>query len=368
MPIDLAQSRADHISAARSVVDGCKAANRDLTPTEQTTVQGHLDAVTDLDKQIKGRALVQSITSLGSAEADFHAERGTGGVFTAEAKTGILHAVKTRTSYRTEVPSKAVLTSGTLLPTTGMRTEPGLHPTSQFPLAAIFPTQPADGPVMRYYRTTSGTAAVVAEGAAKPDAGVSFAAVDLALTKLACTANFSDEMQDDSGFLIATLQQELVAAVVAAQNKLVVDTFAATSGVLTATGAGTTIIDMIADAISAQESISGTTPSAIIANPATIAIIRKSKASTSGVYNTDVLSASPTRLHGVPLVSTPAVPVANVWVTCSTGVVVYFRGPITVEVGHNGTDWTTNTQTARAEQRLAVAVTRPSSLSKLVLT
>ena len=66
-------------------------------------------------------------------------------------------------------------------------------------------------------------------------------------------------MQEDAPFLLATLQQELVAAVIAAQNKLVIDTFAATSGVLTATGVGATVIDMIADAISAQESISGTT-------------------------------------------------------------------------------------------------------------
>ena len=46
--------------------------------------------------------------------------------------------------------------------------------------------------------------------------------------------------------------------------------------------------------------------------------------------------------------STPAVPTTNVWVPCGSGVIVYNRGPVTVEVAHNGTDFVTNTQTARA--------------------
>jgi hypothetical protein len=49
-------------------------------------------------------------------------------------------------------------------------------------------------------------------------------------------------------------------------------------------------------------------------------------------------------------------------------VTIFRRGGVTLELGHNDTDWATNTQTARCEERLAVAVTRPSSLTKLVLT
>ncbi len=73
-------------------------------------------------------------------------------------------------------------------------------------------------------------------------------------------------------------------------------------------------------------------------------------------------------LHGVRLVSSPAVPAANVWLACSTGVTVYRRGGVSVEVGTNADDFTHNTRTVVAEERLAVAVTRPSSLFKLVLT
>ena len=46
-----------------------KAAGRaDLTPSEKDTVAAKMDEVATLDKQIKGRNLVNSVVSLGSAE------------------------------------------------------------------------------------------------------------------------------------------------------------------------------------------------------------------------------------------------------------------------------------------------------------
>ena len=87
---DLQLERTAAISAARSITDGAKAADRDLTSTEETTVRGHLEAVTDVDKQIKRRAMVESVIGLGSSETNYDGR----GVFTDEAKPGILHAVK----------------------------------------------------------------------------------------------------------------------------------------------------------------------------------------------------------------------------------------------------------------------------------
>lgn len=366
--LDLQADRTTVLTNAKSLLAAAKSGNRELTDAEQATMTGYMARVGELDKQIKGRALVNSVMSLGSSE-DHLVDRG--GLFTDAAKAGIIQAVKTRTAYRTELDiggTKAALTSGTLLPTSGTTVEGGLHPNAQFPLASLFGNQPATGPSQRYYRTTAGVAAVVAEATQKPDAGVSFDAVDLLLSKLACTAQFSSEMEEDAPFLISYLQHELIAAIIAAENKLIVDTFAATSGVLSATGAGTTIIDLISDALAAQEAISGTTPSAIVAHPSVIATIRKAKAATAGSYMVDPLSASPSMLHGVRLVSTPAVAPANVWVVCGIGTTIFRRGPVTAEIGLNGTDLTFNTRTMVAEERLAVAVTRPSSLSKLVLT
>jgi HK97 family phage major capsid protein len=314
---DLSAERTTTLDHAKSILATCKAAGREPTNAEQDALTASVARVKELDRQLAGRALVNSVRALGTSEDVPRDGAPVASIFTEDAKAGIISAVKSRTSYRTALDlggMKAALTSGTLLPTSGIGVEGGLQPTGLFSLTSLFANEQADGPTVRYYRTTAGTAAVVPEGTLKPDAGVTFAAVDLALRKLACLAQFSDEMQDDASFLIGYLQQELLAAVVAAENKLIVDTFAATSGVLTATGAASTIVDMVADAIAAEEAVSGLTPAAIVAAPSVIATIRKSKASTSGVYNTDILSTSPTMLHGVRLVSSPAVPAANVWV------------------------------------------------------
>ena len=296
---DLDAERTTHLAAARLTVNHAKSLGRELTPTEQASTQEHLDAVDVLDTQIKGRKLVTSVTSLGSADYDDDTENGVGGIFTPEAKAGIATAIKTRTAYRTElVGMKAALTTGSLLPTLGTGVEGGLHPNAQFPLASLFANQPADGPTVRVLQDHRRHGEHRRRGSYETGFGRLVFGGRPALTKLVGLASYSDEMSEDADFLVATLQQELVAAVIAAENELVISTFAATSGVLTATGLGTTVIDMIADAISAQESISGMTPAAIIANPATVAIIRKAKASTGGSYMVDPLTSAPTALHG----------------------------------------------------------------------
>ncbi len=209
---------------------------------------------------------------------------------------------------------------------------------------------------------------MVAEGAPKPDAGISFTAVDLTLSKMAGLGQYTDEMEADAAFLVAALEQELISACIAAENALVLSTFAGTSGILTATGATTAVVDLVAAAIASMEAISGITPVAFIAHPSVISTVRQAKASTAGSYMVDPLTSGPTMIHGVRLISTPATVAGTSWLVSGPGVTVYRRESVSVEVGYNATDWATNTKTARAEERVGVAVTRPSSLYKLVLT
>ena len=227
---------------------------------------------------------------------------------------------------------------------------------------------PADGPVQRYYRMGAGTAAVVAEGALKPDAGITITAVDLTLAKIACLAQYTDEMAEDAPYLVSHLSSELSAAVLAAENAAILTTFGSTSGVLTGTGATADVVDLVAAAVSGQEAISGNTPSAVIANPAVVSAIRQAKASTAGAYMIDPIQSGPPMIHGVRLISSPATAAGTAWVVDGSGVQVYRRGGLSVEVGTNADDWAHNTRTARAEERMATAVVRPTSLTKLTLT
>ena len=152
------------------------------------------------------------------------------------------------------------------------------------------------------------------------------------------------------------------------ENARILAAFNGTSGILTGTGATTAVVDVIADAIAAQEAVSGKTPSAVIANPTVVAAIRKSKASTAGSYLLDPTAPGPSSIHGVPIVSTAATAAATAWVVEASGVTIFRRGPLVVDFGVNADDFSKNLTTARAEERMGTAVTRPSSLTKLTLS
>ena len=368
---DLHERRASALKIARDIVEGAKAAGRaDLTPTEHSTVAAKMDEVENLDRQIKGRNLVQSVRSLGTTDDDPDTYTGHHGgsksLFADDAAQELLTAVKAKGTFRTEVSAKAAL-SNTVLPTTGEHVAPGLYPNA-FPLATLFRTEAAPGPSIRYYVLGGATAGLVGEGEVKPDSGVTITAKDLLLSKLATTVRFSDEFAEDASFLLAYLQQELTAAVVTKENAEILGTFASTSGVLTGTGTTAATIDVVADAIAGQEALNGATPTAVVVNPAVLATIRKAKAATGGDYFVDPLAGSLTTIHGVRVVSTPATQPGTAWVVGGPGVIVYRRGGITAEIGWTGDDWTTNQRTMRVEERFATAVVRPSMLTKLTLT
>jgi HK97 family phage major capsid protein len=359
--------RTNTLARARAIVERAKSEDRDLTAAESEAVESAIARVKQLDSgHTKSPSLFDRVMGLATSE-DFTEDGTRRGFFTPEAKAGVVHAVKTRTAYRTDVDTKA-LTSNTLLPPSGTYVEGGLHPNSQFPISSLFRNLPADGPVQRYYRTTSGTAAVVAEGDLKPDAGIAVAAVDLPVAKLACTATFSTEMSEDSGYLVNYLSEELTAAVLAAENAAILTAFTGTSGVLTATGTTATVVDILADEIAAMEAISGITPAAVIAHPTVVAVVRKAKSSGSGDYTIDPLNSGPTTIHGVRVIPTPATPAGTAWLADASGVIVYRRGSLSVEVGTTGDNYQRNLQTAIAEERMATAVTKPSSLVKITLT
>lgn len=319
-----------------------------------------------LAEQRRGKAMVDKVMALDSADDYWEDPERGGSLFSADAKAGLVQAVKTRTAYRTEVDRKALV--GPLLPAAGSGVATGLQPNAVTSIADLFPNQPAEGPVQRYYRITAGTAGVVAEGQEKPESGTAVTAHDIALLKIAARTRVSDEMSEDAAYLLDAFAADLQAAVVARENTEIVSAFAAASGILTSTGPAGDVVDLVGSAVAGQESISGITPAAVIAHPTQVAGIRALKASTSGVYVADPWTAGPPTLHGLRLVSTTAVAAGTVWVVSGQAAVIYRRGPVTVEIGHDGTDFSTNMRTVIAEERMAPAVVRPQGLTRITLT
>src|SRR6188768_4437503 len=144
--------RTNLLAHARSIVDGAKNADRDLTSTEVEQVEADIAKIKALDAGSKSGDLVRRVMSLVGPARD--PEQGSQ-LFSEDAKQGLVRAAKTRTAYRTEVDAKAALTTGGMLPTAGTGVSPGLYPTGAFPLSSLFGSEAAPGPVIRYYRMTA---------------------------------------------------------------------------------------------------------------------------------------------------------------------------------------------------------------------
>src|SRR4051794_39828336 len=127
MQTDLRAERAKTLDHAKGVLANAKNANRDLTDDEQDQLKSDMARVEELDRGLKGRAMADKVKALwtGDGYGD-----GSDAVFSDEAKAGIAYAVKTRTAYRTNVDAKALLTTGTVLPTSGTVVQAGLHPSA----------------------------------------------------------------------------------------------------------------------------------------------------------------------------------------------------------------------------------------------
>ena len=119
-----------------------------------------------------------------------------------------------------------------ILPTADTAISPGLH-LMAYPLASRFANVEAESPSVRYYTFNTATAAVVAERAAKSDAGVAVIGVDVVLEKFASTYQFSDEFANDAGFLFNHLSAELASAVVLLECAPMLEALAPTVGILT---------------------------------------------------------------------------------------------------------------------------------------
>ena len=120
---EMQAERADLIARSKSIVRNVTEQGREnLNSEEYREVNEAVERVKLLDRQMKGRATVQSVIGLTNAEEDAALHGGDSygfksRVFTAEAARGLVDAFKTRANYRTEVPAKAALTGGALLPT-----------------------------------------------------------------------------------------------------------------------------------------------------------------------------------------------------------------------------------------------------------
>jgi HK97 family phage major capsid protein len=270
--------------------------------------------------------------------------------------------------------------------TTGVPLLPAqLYPVPTFPihegrLLDRLPGFSLDAPSFEYIQvnTVTGNAAVVAEGAAKPELDMPAVKVTVAALKLAVHAGISWESINDFDAFTTAVRTELMRKVIDVENQqLVYGTggttqlagMTTTTGILTmtATGAGTPVENYtdFAGAIAALRTGPAlATPDLICMHPNTWANLRTQK-DNYGRFLTDPDPSQDqaSTIFGIDVLQSIFFNAGDAILIDTTKFGrVAVREPLVLRVGYSGTDFTNNILRSVCEERLNLAVERPAAI------
>lgn len=236
------------------------------------------------------------------------------------------------------------------------------------------------GPTVEYLQHTGNAnpGAVVAEGATKPDIGLQLAAKTASAVKLAALASVSMEALQDFESFMGFVPTELTRAIIDAETNEILNGsgdaphpkgILNTTGILTRAKGTDTPLDTIQKAFDdLRVGSSFAVPSIVVLHPSTWSYLRREK-NTLGSY---LLAPDPSTgqvesIWGVPVVVTTKIAVGTgLIMDTAKAVQGWVRMGLTIELNRYGTEeWTKNLVSFRAEERIAVGVTRPTAIIKV---
>ncbi|HLT10772.1 MAG TPA: phage major capsid protein, partial [Micromonosporaceae bacterium] len=237
-----------------------------------------------------------------------------------------------------------------------------------------------------------GAFTTVAEAAAKPQLHVvDPTMVTDALKKIAGWIKVSDEMVEDLDFVMSEINNRLLYALGVFEEDQILGgngTGQNLTGLLNRSGvqtelrgtvaSGDTVADTIFRAITKVTTGSGLDADGLVINPADYQTLRLTKDLNgqyfgggffNGAYGNGGIQDQP-NVWGLRTVITPAIAAGTVLVGAfQQSATVYRKGGVRVEsTNSHGSDFTNNLVTIRAEERLALAVRRPTGLVKTTIT
>ena len=261
---------------------------------------------------------------------------------------------------------------------------PGILPLPYRPLvvADLFApgTATSNSVVFMREKTFTNAAAAVAEGAAKPESAITFESVAEPVRKLAHWLPVTEEMLEDQAQIASYIDARLRLGVQLVEDDQLLNGSGVAPnllGVLATPGLGAPVAvgvapATVADAIFAQMMAlawsSFLMPDGIVMNPADWAQVATLKTST-GEYlgGGPFTSAQTPTLWGLPVAVTPVMVMNTALVGAfKTGAQIFRRGGIRVEASNSHQDFfIKNLVAIRAEERLALAVYRPSAFGTM---
>jgi hypothetical protein len=380
--MDLKTERSNTIAHADSIVNRAKTAGRDLTPTEAASVEAAITRIEELDKQLKGRALADSVMKLGSSD-DF----GENGIkYLTLRSPGIKSGLATQFGHKLGTTAmKALLDPGD--PYTSVPMDATVYRQGDAPpaLSEILPaiTRPVS---FRYMRQTSrvNNAAPVAAGALKPTSTYGLVSVEGRLHVIAHVSEPIDKYQlQDGPSLGQFVQEEMVAGLHQALETQIVSGdglgenltgLANTSGIQTQ--AYTTSPVLTARAAVTKVQVLSFEPYYFALNPTNWEAIETATLS-AGQYVLNAegarsglpVDSAARRLWGVPVTVSTAVPAGTGYLLSNGVAQLATDGRIETEQSNaHADDFSHNNVRLRVESRFDLLVTRPLGVVQLDLT
>lgn len=244
-------------------------------------------------------------------------------------------------------------------------------------IADLFSTERISGNALTYFvesSTVEGAPAITTEGYEKPM--VSFGdptAVTVALKKIASYMKETDELVEDAPWLADAINGRGMYLHELTVENYLVSTLAATSGI--GTGSSLTADDIFKAMMTVQNN-SGFAADAIVINPTDYQTLRLAKDGNSqyygggyfyGAYGNTPIAEQPS-LWGLRTVVTSAVAAGTCFVGAFKmgGSIVRKNSGVTVDIANtNEDDFIKNLITILIEERLALAIRRPSAFVKI---
>lgn len=243
--------------------------------------------------------------------------------------------------------------------------------------------------VANEWTSSSGRPGVVGENGKKPGATApAFDTKTVPLRKIAGWVCLSDEMAEDAAFLASVINEQLLYELARAEEEQIISgtgTGNDLTGILTTQGIfsetmasakATDVLESIYKMKTQIKTVSGLDADAIIINPADIATLRLAKDENGqyffggagyGMYGNGAYEPE-TRIWGIPVIVSNAVPAKTVLIGNSTGATVYRKGGVRVEVSNNvNDDFLYNRFRTLAEERVTLAVKQPKAFGKIIL-
>lgn len=236
-------------------------------------------------------------------------------------------------------------------------------------LRSVIPTITVTGNAVNHLRENAWTnnAREVTQAAAKPESSLTFTTKNFVIETVAHYLKITEQLAADAPAVVDYINRRLrhgLAAKIEAQLILGDGTSPNLSGftdsgnytAYTLAASGDTIHDAANKAKYAMWAATGEAPDTVVVNPADWGAEERTREGNGGMYLFGGL-----QMAGMQVVLSNSVTTGNILVmNVQQGAVIFERQGATVEIGRSGTDFTSNLLTIRAEERLALAVLRPS--------